>query len=247
MTMRAMELLCLSPDDPKYILDIGCGSGLSGEVLSEHGHQWLGLDISADMLSVAIESEVEGDVLLSDMGHGVPVRPGVFDCAISISALQWLCNADKKCNNPRSRLRTFFASLYNSLCKSGKAVFQFFPNSQDQVEMITESALRAGFTGGLVVDFPHSAKAKRYFLVIFCSGGQQLPAAEGVDLQSEQGTVVMGSKRQSAHGSRHQRKEGNALHKTRRWVLHKKDSQRKKGINVRADTKYTGRHRKPAF
>lgn len=31
---------------------VGCGSGLSGETLSEHGHQWIGLDISQSMLSM---------------------------------------------------------------------------------------------------------------------------------------------------------------------------------------------------
>ena len=31
---------------------IGCGSGLSGETLSENGHQWIGLDISESMLSM---------------------------------------------------------------------------------------------------------------------------------------------------------------------------------------------------
>ena len=36
LTERAMELLCL-PDDgqPKLLLDLGCGSGLSGETLEE--------------------------------------------------------------------------------------------------------------------------------------------------------------------------------------------------------------------
>ena len=38
LTARALELLCL-PDDgvPKFLLDVGCGSGLSGQVLSEQG------------------------------------------------------------------------------------------------------------------------------------------------------------------------------------------------------------------
>jgi 18S rRNA (guanine1575-N7)-methyltransferase len=38
LTARALELLAL-PDDgvPKFILDVGCGSGLSGQVLSEQG------------------------------------------------------------------------------------------------------------------------------------------------------------------------------------------------------------------
>ena len=34
MTERALELLCL-PDEPCYILDLGCGSGLSGECIEE--------------------------------------------------------------------------------------------------------------------------------------------------------------------------------------------------------------------
>lgn len=33
-----------------YVL--GCGSGLSGETLTENGHQWIGLDISQSMLGM---------------------------------------------------------------------------------------------------------------------------------------------------------------------------------------------------
>lgn len=52
-----------------------------------------GVDISKSMLDVALEREVDGDVCLADMGHGLPFRVGTFDGAISISAVQWLCNA----------------------------------------------------------------------------------------------------------------------------------------------------------
>lgn len=52
-----------------------------------------GMDISEDMLDVASEREVEGDLCLHDLGHGLPLRPGSFDGAVSISAVQWLCNA----------------------------------------------------------------------------------------------------------------------------------------------------------
>ena len=48
---------------------VGNGSGLSGDCLTEHGHQWIGCDISQDMLMVAKEQEVEGDILLNDMGQ----------------------------------------------------------------------------------------------------------------------------------------------------------------------------------
>ena len=35
---------------PSYLLDIGAGSGLSGEILTEEGHEWVGMDISGGML-----------------------------------------------------------------------------------------------------------------------------------------------------------------------------------------------------
>lgn len=50
MSERAIELLVLPEDTPCYLLDIGCGSGLSGSVLEDQGHCWVGLDIAKAML-----------------------------------------------------------------------------------------------------------------------------------------------------------------------------------------------------
>jgi len=41
MSERAVELLGLPEDQPCHLLDLGCGSGLSGEFLSEQGHTWV--------------------------------------------------------------------------------------------------------------------------------------------------------------------------------------------------------------
>ena len=35
MSDRAIEMLNLKEDEPAFILDVGCGSGLSGECLDE--------------------------------------------------------------------------------------------------------------------------------------------------------------------------------------------------------------------
>merc|ERR1719300_1163202 len=98
----------------------------------------------------------------------MPFRPGSFDGAISISALQWLCNADKKYHKPAKRLYTFFSTLYACLSRGARAVFQFYPENSAQVELITQQSMKAGFTGGLVVDFPNSAKAKKNVPVPVC-------------------------------------------------------------------------------
>ncbi|KAG5134627.1 hypothetical protein JHK82_025815 [Glycine max] len=37
---------------------MGCGLGLRGETISENGHHWIGLDISASMLSIHSGSHI---------------------------------------------------------------------------------------------------------------------------------------------------------------------------------------------
>jgi len=163
MSERAIELLMLPDDSPCFLLDLGCGSGLSGEVLTDQGHFWVGIDVSQAMLGVAVERETEGDMLLGDMGLGVPFRPGTFDGAISISALQWLCHSNAKDQFPAKRLYRFFTSLYASLSRGSRAVFQFYPENSAQIELITQQSMKAGFTGGVLIDYPNSTKAKKMF------------------------------------------------------------------------------------
>lgn len=57
-----------------------------------------------------------------------------------------------------------------------RAVLQFYPENSSQAEFITSQALKSGFTGGLVVDYPNT-KAKKFFLVLMTGGSQTLPAA----------------------------------------------------------------------
>ena len=246
MTERALELLKLPDDQSCFLLDIGCGSGLSGELLTEYGHFWVGLDISSAMLQVAVEREVEGDLFHSDIGQGVGFRPGTFDGCISISALQWLCNADKKSHSPVKRLLKFFSALYSALGKGARAVFQFYPENPSQVELITTQAMKAGFTGGVVVDFPNSTRAKKMFLCLFAGTMVgKLPQGLGTELsRTEQHTVAYSDSRQRGW-NRPQR--GKPPKKSRDWILEKKQRRQKQGKSVKQDSKYTGRKRRPHF
>ncbi|KAL3745905.1 hypothetical protein ACJRO7_014925 [Eucalyptus globulus] len=255
LSERAMELLAL-PDDgvPRLLLDIGCGSGLSGETLSENGHNWIGLDISPSMLDIALEREAEGDLLLGDMGQGLGLRPGVIDGAISISAVQWLCNADKSSHEPRLRLKAFFGSLYRCLARGARAVFQVYPESIAQRELILSSAMRAGFAGGVVVDYPHSSKSRKEYLVLSCgppSVSSAVPSGKGEDGESaSDDSSGDEDNRTVSISDRHRPKKKQKLNKRgkgREWVLRKKDQMRRKGNAVPPDSKYTARKRKSRF
>ncbi|GMH53806.1 hypothetical protein TrRE_jg10831, partial [Triparma retinervis] len=126
ITNRAVELLQLPSTRPSFILDMGCGSGLSGKVLESLGHYWVGCDVSRDMLNVASERETSttGDLFHHDMGTGLPFRPASFDGCISISALQWLCYSNTSQQVPKRRLVRFFSSLYAVLKRGARAVLQ---------------------------------------------------------------------------------------------------------------------------
>jgi 18S rRNA (guanine1575-N7)-methyltransferase len=241
MTHRALSLLGLT--SPSLILDVGCGSGLSGEILSEEGHIWVGMDISPSMLDIALQRDtVEGDLMLSDMGQGIPFRAGTFDAAVSISAVQWLCNAETSDVSPEGRLRRFFDGLYASLKRGGRAVLQFYPKNEKQRTMISGAAVKAGFGAGILEDDGGTKNVKTY-LVLSVGGGditERVRDLDDVDVEDGRGVRdarMRAGRRESQIG----RKVGKA------WVLKKKEQMRSKGKVVKADSKYSGRKRKIRF
>ncbi|KAL1768880.1 putative 18S rRNA (guanine-N(7))-methyltransferase isoform X1 [Sigmodon hispidus] len=243
MTERALELLCLPEGQPSYLLDIGCGSGLSGDYISEEGHYWVGIDISSAMLDAALDRDTEGDLLRGDMGQGVPFRPGSFDGCISISAVQWLCNANKKSDVPARRLYCFFSTLYSALVRGARAVLQLYPENSEQLELITTQATRAGFTGGVVVDYPNSAKAKKFYLCLFSGPSTSLPQGLTGNPDADQASESIFTSERAPY----KKARRDLVKKSREWVLEKKERHRRQGKEVRPDTQYTGRKRKPRF
>ncbi|AMD21462.1 HER183Cp [Eremothecium sinecaudum] len=233
MTLRALELLNLQ--DSSFLLDIGCGSGLSGEILTEEGHIWCGMDISPDMLATGLTREVEGDLMLQDIGQGIPFRAGTFDAAISISAIQWLCNADTSYNDPKQRLKRFFNTLYAALKKGGKFVAQFYPKNDEQTEQILGAAKVAGFSGGLVIDDPESKKNKKYYLVLSSGTSRE---EEQVNLDGVTMNADLLPSRVRKKKERESRKD---------YILRKKELMKKRGRTVAKDSKFTGRKRKSRF
>ena len=60
------------------------------------------------------------------------------------------------------------------MIKGARCAFQFYPSSPEQVELITNAAMKNGFTGGMIVDYPNSKKAKKYFLYLIAGFSQEM-------------------------------------------------------------------------
>ena len=187
------------------------------------------------------------------MGSGLPFRPATFDACVSISALQWLCYSNSAVQNPKRRLLRFFSSLYQVLKKSARAVLQFYPETAEQAVLISECATAVGFGGGIVVDYPNSAKAKKHYLVLSCdrTSRHQMPNAMTTSKEGRNNHVqVASSSFKQQYGS--DKKKDKPIRKkkgvkTKEWIVHKKETQRKKGKPTRPDTKFTARRRPTKF
>lgn len=197
------------------------------------------MDISASMLDIALQRDVEGDLLLADIGQGVPFRAGTFDAAISISAIQWLCNAESSDTSPQGRLARFFNGLYASLRRGGRAVCQFYPKNEMQKSMVSAAAIKAGFGAGLLEDGAGTKNVKVY-LVLSMGGGAiegVVEGMEGVDVEERMGRKGDGRKRGEEVG-----KKGR-----KQWILSKKEQMERKGKVVKRDSRFTGRKRRVQF
>ena len=120
--------------------------------------------------------------------------------------------------DPKLRLNLFFSSLYTVLKKDARAVLQFYPESAEQAVLISQcaskvfvvktvqlilyihiTAVQVGFSGGLVVDYPNSAKSKKFYLCLSFERSFRMPTARGVETTS---TTVESVVRSSVGGGR---------------------------------------------
>jgi 18S rRNA (guanine1575-N7)-methyltransferase len=138
--------------------------------------------------------------------------------------LQWLLNAETShpTSSPPHRLNRFFTTLHSALRNPSRAVFQFYPSSDDQIQLITSSAQKAGFGGGIVVDYPNSNKARKVFLCLLVGGGggqQQIP--KGLEGEEDCSQAKFERRRDRERGKEKKGKRKNV--KDKEWILKKKE------------------------
>src|SRR5271170_1915710 len=180
---------------------------------------------------VALEREVEGDLLLSDIGNGIPFRAGSFDACISISVLQWLFNAESSNTSSHRRLSRFFATLYSALKRGGKAVLQFYPETEGQSATVMPEAKKAGFRGGVMVDYPESKTARKYYLCLVAGSTSASTFSTPLGLQETDEKI--------------KRPKDKKTETRKEFMIRKKEMYQKRGREgVPHDPKYSGRKRR---
>jgi 18S rRNA (guanine1575-N7)-methyltransferase len=96
--------------------------------------------------------------------------------------------------------------------------------------MITSAAQKAGFGGGLVVDYPNSTKKRKMYLCLMV-GQQEIP--KGIDGEQAQlsekrrrGDEVQNEKSRRKVGGKKGKKDKES---SKEWILKKKDLYRTRG------------------
>ena len=143
---------------------------------------------------------------------------------VSISVIQWLLNAETShpTSSPPHRLHRFFTTLHSAMRNPSRAVLQFYPSSDDQIQLITSIAQKAGFGGGIVVDYPNSKKAKKVFLCLFVGGGGSQQVPQGLQGEEEDTNKVRFERRREREKAK--AKGGKRKNvKDRDWIIKKKE------------------------
>lgn len=151
--------------------------------------------------------------LLASLPQHMALLPGVQDMTVStvVPTKAAILLQDFKSADPRKRMRRFFDTLYSSLNRGARAVLQIYPENAVQAQSLTTAAMRAGFSGGLVVDFPHSTRAKKYFLVLMVGGMTAAPQPKGLSGEASDEEEAHVSVAGRAHVRKKQRTGGHSL------------------------------------
>ena len=147
LTRRAIELLGLSKGK---VLDVGCGTGVSTDVLAQH-FDAVGVDVSEKMVGIAKQSGLKCSVANATK---LPFKESTFDGIVSVSAVQWV-----------KGVRKMAKEFHRVLKPEGIAVMQGYFQSEQEMNRFARVFARNGFKTIIAVDNPKLARKRKVFVV----------------------------------------------------------------------------------
>lgn len=156
--------------DSLLILDLGCGTGFSSEVLIENEFNVIGVDILLDMLLKAKEKMKNLKLakslrlILADINF-LPIRANSIDHIISISAYNFIVHGKKNYGEKVKLLNETAKCLGKILKKEGRIIIEFYPKDDQELTIFNNSFTRSGFEGFMVKNKPKQKSGQTFLLL----------------------------------------------------------------------------------
>jgi len=152
------------------ILDLGCGSGFSSEILIENGFRVIGIDILDDMLSKAREKKNNFkdykalELVLADINY-LPIKPNSVDHIISISSYNFIIHGMENYGEKVKLTYDTAKYLHKILKNKGRIIIEFYPKDDKELKMFNKSFTNNGFSGFMIKQNPKQKSGQTYLLM----------------------------------------------------------------------------------
>ena len=75
---------------PQRVVDLGCGTGISSDLLLARGCSVVGVDVASGMLAEAAKKRSFEDLVLHDLSEPLPFSDSSFDAALLLGVLEFV-------------------------------------------------------------------------------------------------------------------------------------------------------------
>jgi len=150
------------------ILDLGCGTGFSTEIIQEYKFKVIGVEILSDMIELALqrkrEFKINMELILANINY-LPIRKKAVDHILSVSAYNFIIHG-KKTERGKKRTVNSTAKYLNKILRTkGRIIIEFYPRDDVERELFTSSFLNNGFEGFFIKNHPNQKSGQTFVLL----------------------------------------------------------------------------------
>lgn len=154
------------------VLDLGCGTGFSSEMLAIQGFNVVGIEILTDMVahlkhklkSKFLEIRKKLNFILADINH-LPIRAFSINHIFSISAYNFITHGVNTLKDKMRIVNNSTKSLYRILKPNGRVIIEFYPQDEKELNLFVSTFKNNNFNGYYLKDNPNQ-KAGQTFLLL---------------------------------------------------------------------------------
>jgi len=156
--------------DMPIVLDLGCGTGFSSEILIHNDFRVIGIDILNDMLLKAREKKKSFkeysnlELILADINF-LPIRVNSIDHIISISSYNFIIHGLENYGEKVKILHDTGKYLNKLQKRNGRLVIEFYPKDDKELTMFQKSFTNNGYEGFMIKQNPKQ-KSGQTFLIL---------------------------------------------------------------------------------